>query len=58
MKRHIVIELKIDPEEYHEAKDTPEGCVDLVIACLREEADFATRLRVTCEDVTKAIKLS
>ena len=57
MKRCVSITLNIDPEEYHRARDTPSGCVNLVIACLRGEADFATTLTVQCNDAAKKVDL-
>lgn len=57
MKRCVSITLDIDPEEYHRAMDTPSGCVNLVIACLRGEADFVTTLTVQCNDAVKKVTL-
>lgn len=49
MKRKVLIAVEIDPTEYHGAKDTPEGTMEVAIACLHGNADFSTEATITCE---------
>jgi hypothetical protein len=51
MKRKVTIELEIDPFEYFEAEDTPQGAVQLVKEILSREADMPPRekIRIMCD---------
>jgi hypothetical protein len=55
MRRQVTITFNIDPEDYHEAEDTPEGAIDLVIDCLNNRADLPEEEDVTisCQGVSR-----
>lgn len=53
MKRTVTITLELDPTEYHEAEDTSEGAIDLVIDMLRNEADLPEEITIACGNVTR-----
>jgi len=53
MKRCVCILITIDPAEYVGAEDTAEGAIDLVIDCLRGDADIPETVTITCEGVIR-----
>jgi len=53
MKRKVTIEIEVDPTEYHDAVDTPDGTLDLVKDMYEGLADLPGRFKITCEDKTK-----
>ncbi len=57
MKRCVCITMDIDPTEYHKAKDTPEGAIKLAVAILRNDADLIGQVTVSCQGVTKIVKV-
>jgi len=48
MKRRVIIEVELDPTEYHEAVDTEDGAIDLVIDMLRGDADLPAVNTIQC----------
>jgi hypothetical protein len=48
MRRCVSITLTVDPADYPEHEDTPAGAVDLVAACLRNEADQSDNFTIAC----------
>lgn len=57
MKRCVSITLNIDPAEYNGAKDSPQGAIDLVIACLRNKADLPETVHISCEGESVKTKI-
>lgn len=55
----VTITVEIDPKEYHKAKDTPKGAVDLVLEILRNQADWPDggTLVIGCQGATKKVDL-
>jgi len=50
MKRIVTVTFEIDPTDYEGAKDTDDGCIDLVIDMLRGEADLPAAENIVCGD--------
>ena len=57
MRRQVTVTFTLDPTEYHEADDTAEGCIELAVAILREEADWSSAIHIACETKTLTLKL-
>lgn len=55
MKRSVTITLELDPTEYHEIEDTPNGTIDLVIEMLRGDADLPDSATISCEGITRKV---
>lgn len=56
-KHKVIIELSIDPSDYHnEVEDTDAGAVNLVINMLYGDADFPETMKVCCGDVCETIE--
>jgi hypothetical protein len=52
-KRTVVITFEVDASEYHEAEDTAEGTVDLVLYMLRGNADLPDDIIINCEGIIR-----
>lgn len=58
MERTVIVKIKVDPSEYHDAKDTVKGAIELVEAILRSEADFPPgEVSIECETVFKKVSI-
>lgn len=57
MKRTVIIALEIDPTNYLDAEDSPEGAVQAAIEILQMAADPPEKATITCEGVTKTADL-
>lgn len=55
MKRTVCITLELDPTEYHQAEDTPNGTIDLVLDMLRGDADLPDSATMSCESITRKV---
>lgn len=50
MKRKVTLTFEIDPNEYHEAGDTPQGAIDLAKDMILGRADLPNEIKIFCED--------
>lgn len=55
MKHVITITFEVDPNDYEEEVDTPQGAVDLVVEMLKGDADLPAVLEVSCGNVVKKV---
>jgi len=60
MKRKIIISFEVNPIEYFEANDTPEGAIDIAEEIICQLADFPDNCDVSikCEEANKTIKMN
>ena len=57
MKRTVTITMDVDPADYNDTDDTPDGTIDLLIAMLRAEADLPERITIVCDGVERLTNL-
>ena len=55
MKRNVSITITIDPDDYDDVEDSPEGVLAFVEACFDGYADFP-QPTISCEGITRKIK--
>jgi hypothetical protein len=54
MRREIVVKFSIDPTEYEQAIDSPEGAIELATAMFNNEADFPDSVTLSVFALVKA----